>query len=723
MKQLSQDPKLWRRIDLAAEAGRALAVDADLLAQGLLDARATGVAPAYSEVKYLRDQLGTISGVIFGEAQDLSRGLESSRYNQVAWTLLRAAIADQFSRFSFRDESAICILKEIAFEPGSRDSPVPNAQFWSLSTDNRNPARLWFILAYLNLLDDEGEGKEFRRAAAQLVKDQLPAFFDGLRDGPLARGGFGSLLSVDAVRWCAVYRLARNSIRDVSVQEEEEYGDEFLFAQLQQRLGGHKQAGVEVSLLLRALRGRYVTGMPSCPSWWAKQFNAAVRHVLESQGEADGQWTVPGFMLSPLMHEYSPLRHVLDLPMDVVRDHAEQLAIAAERSTASARARLDQAKEVRERFRLEPHKVDLESGGVFSSIWAAASLGDIIYDRFRDLLSELILSELGAAEVSPKHKWDQMTETLGFKRALMSGVVERWRERSARRPGAILVFGPPGTGKTTCAQILACALQEQQRSKAPDSRWRLLALTPADFARQGSDGVVAQAERIFGLLRQVRRCVVLMDEMEEFLRARSAGTDRESRLVTTAFLPLLQEVVSSREIILMVATNFVGRIDPAITRQGRFDLILPLGPPNDVSRGKLFNEWSTEKGNPLAALKEEVERRRESEGTLAWDTIRAEVVRYTMGYSPGEMSGFVQALAERGMKWSCSASEFRKQLWRLRSENVPMALSNRAGCSWPVFADEVRRYSRPQIDPEAMREQGEEHYWDEPQLPLRNGRA
>ena len=66
--------------------------------------------------------------------------------------------------------------------------------------------------------------------------------------------------------------------------------------------------------------------------------------------------------------------------------------------------------------------------------------------------------------------------------------------------------------------------------------------------------------------------------MEEFLRIRGPNTERDSRLITTAFLPLLQETVEKREIILIVATNLVATIDPAVTRRGRFDLILPPGP-------------------------------------------------------------------------------------------------------------------------------------------------
>jgi hypothetical protein len=85
--------------------------------------------------------------------------------------------------------------------------------------------------------------------------------------------------------------------------------------------------------------------------------------------------------------------------------------------------------------------------------------------------------------------------------------------------------------------MLAQNLNDELAQMSRNTAWRFLELSPADFARDGSDQIVASAESVFSLLFQVRRCVVLMDEMEEFLRARDIDTQKESRLVTTAPSP------------------------------------------------------------------------------------------------------------------------------------------------------------------------------------------
>jgi SpoVK/Ycf46/Vps4 family AAA+-type ATPase len=233
--------------------------------------------------------------------------------------------------------------------------------------------------------------------------------------------------------------------------------------------------------------------------------------------------------------------------------------------------------------------------------------------------------------------------------------------------------------------------------------------------------------------------------MEEFLRVRGPGSSQESRLITTAFLPLLQETVEKREIILIVATNFVGNIDPAVTRRGRFDLVLPLGPPGKTSRGKIV----------ASALDPSKQSRRAK--TLPIDLLneqnKSDIVNYTMGYTRDEILDFVselrssiflmsirlrEELSESGVSGSeleqslekKMAKELKTELWRIRQERVPMALSGNPGCNWRTFRDEATRFKRgadrvpPVSDSTDTRANAEEDtietdtkYWDDPPMP------
>jgi len=87
-----------------------------------------------------------------------------------------------------------------------------------------------------------------------------------------------------------------------------------------------------------------------------------------------------------------------------------------------------------------------------------------------------------------------------------------------------------------------------------------------------------------------------------------------------------------------------------------------------------------------------------------------------MGYTRGEIIDFVEELGR-----STSDTEFRddttikKELWRIRQERVPVALSGGPGCDWRTFRDEADRFQRPATRSGPA---DESDYWQLPNLPL-----
>ncbi len=133
-----------------------------------------------------------------------------------------------------------------------------------------------------------------------------------------------------------------------------------------------------------------------------------------------------------------------------------------------------------------------------------------------------------------------------------------------------ILYGPPGTSKTKLAELIASSLG-----------WPLLKLDPSHLTRDGLDRLHAETNRIFTMLDAGEQMVVLLDEFDELVRDRDEkGTESASRFLTTAMLPKLTALYNRKRVVFLVATNHVERFDPAIARDGRFDMILPVMPPS-----------------------------------------------------------------------------------------------------------------------------------------------
>jgi hypothetical protein len=162
------------------------------------------------------------------------------------------------------------------------------------------------------------------------------------------------------------------------------------------------------------------------------------------------------------------------------------------------------------------------------------------------------------------------------------------RPQMQRRWKATILFGPPGTAKTTFARAIARALG-----------WPLVRLTTSHIMEKGLELAVNRAKYIFEKLSEAAEIVVLFDEMEEFVLERQKGGERRpeviSRMITTSMLTLIDDMRTRGRIIFIGTTNHLEDFDNAITRPGRFDLILRVAPPNRQSKQEFLLDYLADK--------------------------------------------------------------------------------------------------------------------------------
>jgi transitional endoplasmic reticulum ATPase len=144
--------------------------------------------------------------------------------------------------------------------------------------------------------------------------------------------------------------------------------------------------------------------------------------------------------------------------------------------------------------------------------------------------------------------------------------------------GGILLYGPPGCGKTYLA-----------RATAGEVNAGFLAVGISDVL----DMWIGQSEKnlhaLFEQARSNRPCVLFFDEVDALGANRSDMLKSGGRQIINQFLSELDGVTASNEgVLILAATNTPWHLDPAFRRPGRFDRILFVPPPDQLARAAIL---------------------------------------------------------------------------------------------------------------------------------------
>jgi SpoVK/Ycf46/Vps4 family AAA+-type ATPase len=152
-------------------------------------------------------------------------------------------------------------------------------------------------------------------------------------------------------------------------------------------------------------------------------------------------------------------------------------------------------------------------------------------------------------------------------------------ERYGRRAGGgVLLFGPPGCGKTMLARATAaeCGL--------PFSNVRIEEIL---------DPFIGMSERnlhdVFEQARRAAPCVLFLDEIDALGFARRRHTGSAGRPLVDQLLQELDSIGADNEgILVLAATNAPWDVDEAVKRPGRFDRLLFVPPPDEPARRRIL---------------------------------------------------------------------------------------------------------------------------------------
>ncbi|MFJ1606867.1 ATP-binding protein [Streptomyces sp. NPDC088253] len=147
-------------------------------------------------------------------------------------------------------------------------------------------------------------------------------------------------------------------------------------------------------------------------------------------------------------------------------------------------------------------------------------------------------------------------------------------------PKAVILFGPPGTGKTSFARAVASRLE-----------WPFVELFPSRLAAGSAGGLAASLRDTFHELAGLETVLLFIDEVEEIAGVRSGVAVDPGHGVTNELLKLIPGFRDHDDRLLICATNSVRSLDPAFLRPGRFDYVIPVGPPDAAAREAIWRRY------------------------------------------------------------------------------------------------------------------------------------
>lgn len=167
-------------------------------------------------------------------------------------------------------------------------------------------------------------------------------------------------------------------------------------------------------------------------------------------------------------------------------------------------------------------------------------------------------------------------------------------------PKGILLYGPPGCGKTLIAKAVANSLAKKVASVTGEANGKsyFMNIKGPELLNKYVGETERQIRLIFQRAREKSEegnpVIIFFDEMDSLFRTRGTGisSDMESTIVPQ-LLAEIDGVETLRNVIVIGASNREDLIDPAILRPGRLDVKIKIERPNEASATQIFSRYLT----------------------------------------------------------------------------------------------------------------------------------
>jgi proteasome-associated ATPase len=226
--------------------------------------------------------------------------------------------------------------------------------------------------------------------------------------------------------------------------------------------------------------------------------------------------------------------------------------------------------------------------------------GLLIEKLARPEVEELVLEEVPDVTYADVGGLDDQIEAITDAVELPYLYRELYAEHKLPAPKGILLYGPPGCGKTLIAKAVANSLAKKVAEVTGNTNTRsyFLNIKGPELLNKYVGETERQIRLVFQRAREKSEegvpVIVFFDEMDSLFRTRGTGisSDMESTIVPQ-LLAEIDGVETLKDVIVIGASNREDLIDPAILRPGRLDVKIRIERPNETAAAQIFGRYLT----------------------------------------------------------------------------------------------------------------------------------